>query len=104
MKKRVKQLIKKHVNIVKVMYPELYVAVLMIGDNILVDIDSRDISNEERYIDLMYDFIKEYHRKGYADIYWGVDTNLTCDNLSLLEDSVKTPETEISIEKKVVNF
>ena len=107
MNKKVKQLLKKHINIMKKMYPELYISVKMVGDDILVGIDSLDISNEEKYEDLMYDFIKEYHRKGYADIYWGVNDNLTCDNLSLLEDAVKTPEiekTEISEEKRVVNF
>ena len=104
MNKRIKQLIKKHINIVKDMYPELYIAVIMIGDNILVDVDSQAISNEEKYEDLMYDFIREYHRKGYADIYWGVNSTLTRDNLDLIEDFVKAPEVKITQEKKVANF
>jgi len=107
MTKKVKQLLKKHINIVKKMYPELYVEVDMVGEDILVSIDSLDISDEEKYEDLIYDFIKEYQRKGYFDIYWGVNDNLTCDNLSLLEDVVKIPEaekTESFKEKRVVNF
>jgi len=103
MTKKVKQLLKKHVNIVKKMYPELYIEADMIGYDILVYIDSLDISNEERYKDLMYDFIKEYHRKGYFDIYWGVRSSLTCDDLSLLEDSDKISSKENSKEY-VINF
>ena len=104
MNKRLKQMIKKHIKIVKSMYPELYISVRMVGDDILVSIDSLDISNEEKYEDLMYDFIKEYDSKGYFDVCWGVNDNLTCDNLSLLEDVVKIPETENPQEKRVVNF
>jgi len=103
MTKKVKQLLKKHINIVKEMYPELYIAVEMIGYDILVYIDSLDISNEERYEDLMYDFTKEYDKRGYFDLYWGVDSSLTCDELSLLEDSDKIPEKENSKEC-VINF
>jgi len=103
MTKKVKQLLKKHVNIVKKMYPELYIAVKIVGDDILVSIDSLDISNEERYKDLMYDFTKEYDRRGYFDLYWGVRSSLTCDELSLLEDSDKIPEKENSKEC-VINF
>ena len=86
------------------MYPELYIDVKMIGDDILIGIDSLAISNEVEYEAVILEFIKEYDRKGYADIYWGVSSYLTCDNLSLLEDLVKAPETESSKEKKVVNF
>ena len=104
MTKKVKQLLKKHIKIVKSMYPELYIEVDMVLDDILVSINSLDISNEEKYEDLMYDFIKEYDSKGYFEICWGVNDNLTCDNLSLLEDVVNTPEIESSQEKRVVNF
>ena len=107
MTKKVKQLLKKHINIVKKMYPELYFEVDMIGEDILVGINSLEISDEERYEDLIYDFSKEYESKGYFDIYWGVNSNLTCDNLSLLEDVVKIPEiekTENTKVKKAANF
>ena len=104
MTKKVKQLLRKQVNIVKNMYPELLIQVDMIGEDILVGIDSLNISKEKKYKDLMYDFIKEYHKKGYFDIYWGVSSYLTCDNLDLLEDLVKTPEAEIPVEKKAANF
>ena len=104
MTKKVKQLLKKHINTVKNMYPELYIDVDMVGEDILVAIDSLDISNEERYKKLMSDFIKEYFSKGYFDIYWGVDSNLTCDNVSLLEDIDKIPSKENFNEKSVVNF
>jgi len=104
MKKRLKQLIKKHVNKIKSIYPELYIEVDMVIDDILVDIGSLDISKEKRYKDLMYDFIEEYESKGYFDVYWGVNDNLTCDNLTLLEDLVEAPVTENPQVKKVVNF
>ena len=107
MNKKIKQLLKKHINIVKNMYPELCIEVDMFGDEIFIRVDSLDIANEVTYKDLIFDFIREYDRKGYCDIYWGIDSNLTCDNLSLLEDVVKVPETkktEISKEKRVVNF
>ena len=105
MTKKVKQLLKKHISIVKKMYPDLYIEVDMIGEDILVSVDdSRDISDEDEYKALILTFIREYQSKGYFDIYWGVDSNLTCDNLSLLEDVVKIPEIENSQEKKVVNF
>jgi hypothetical protein len=104
MNKKVKKLLKKHVNIVKKMYPELYIKVIEIGDDTLVSIDSLDIADEEKYEDLVYDFIKEYDRKGYGNIFWGVDSSLTCDNLVLLEDVEQIPRNEISQEKSVVNF
>ncbi|MCL1864928.1 MAG: hypothetical protein FWF73_03865, partial [Spirochaetes bacterium] len=62
-----------------------------------------DISNEERYEAVILNFIKEYHRRGYFDIYWGVNDTLTCDELSLLEDSDKIPREENSKEY-VINF
>ena len=104
MNKRLKQMIKKHVNIVKSMYPELYIEVDMVLDDILVSINSLEISDEEKYEDLIDNFSREYESKGYFDVYWGVASYLTCDNLSLLEDEVKAPETESSYEKRVVNF
>ena len=104
MKKRLKQMIKKHINIVKNMYPEVYIEIEEDGDEIFVCIDSQPISNEKKYENLMYDFIEEYESKGYFDVYWGVNSNLTCDNLSLLEDLVQAPVVEIPKEKKVVNF
>ena len=104
MTKKVKQLLKKHINIVKKMYPELYIEVDTEGDDILVSVDSWDIADEAEYEALIVTFIREYHKKGYFNICWGVDDNLTCDNLSLLEDVVNTPEIENSQEKRVVNF
>ena len=94
MKKRLKQMIKKHVKIVKNMYPILYIEVEEDGDEIFICIDSQDISNEKRYEDLMNDFIEEYDSKGYYDVYWGVNSTLTCDNLSLLEDFEQMPMKE----------
>jgi len=96
MNKKIKQLLKKHVAIVKSMYPEIYIEVTMTYENILIGIDSLDISNEERYVDLLYTFAKEYERKGFADIYWGVNSSLTNDDLAMLEDSVKTPVKKIA--------
>jgi len=110
MNKKLKRMIKKHVGIVKSMYPELYIKVIMVIDDILVSVSSLEISEEERYEDLMYDFIKEYEREGYWDVYWGVDDTLTCDKLELLEDFVKLPEKKEKILRKenpkqsVVNF
>ena len=103
MNKKLKQLIKKHVDIVKSMYPELYIEVDMVFDDILVGIDSHEISEEERYEDLIYDFAKEYESKGYFNIHWGVSDKLPCDNLALIEDFVKTPVEE-NLKQRVVNF
>ena len=103
MNKTLKRLIKKHIDIVKSIYPELYIEVDMVLDDILVSINSQVISNEERYEDLIYDFSKEYHSKGYFDVYWGVNSSLTCDNLELLEDFVKAPVEENS-KQRVINF
>ena len=103
MNKKRKQLIKKHIDIVRSMYPEVFIAVIMIGDDILVDIDSHEISDEERYEDLMINFIREYHKKGFLNVYWAVDDTLTCDNLSLLEGFIETPEKE-NLKQRVVNF
>ncbi|MCL1865274.1 MAG: hypothetical protein FWF73_05625 [Spirochaetes bacterium] len=103
MTKKVKQQLKKHINIVKKLYPQLYIEVKMIGDNILVSIDSLDISNEAEYKAVILNFIKENDRRGYFDIYWGVNDTLTCDELSLLEDSDEIPRGENSKEY-VINF
>jgi len=104
MKKRLKQLIKKHIKIVKSIYPELYIDVKMVGDDILVGINSLKIANEKRYEDLMNDFIDEYENKGYYYVYWGANDNIICDNLSILEDLVEEPEIENFKEKKAANF
>jgi len=104
MTKKVKQLIKKHVNIVKNKYPQLYIEVDMVGEDILVGINSLAISNEVEYEALILSFIREYDEKGYFDIYWGVSSYLTCDNLTLLEDLDEAPVTENPQVKKVVNF
>ena len=107
MKRRQKQLIEKHIKIIKNKYPELFIKVIEVGDDILVSIDSLEISNEVEYETLICGFIKEYDKKGYFDVFWGVDTTLTCDNLSLLEDAVKIPEAEKSENfkgKKAANF
>ena len=104
MNKKLKQLLKKHITEIKSMYPEVYIEVDMVIDDILVDIGSHKISDEERYEDLIDKLNAEYDEKGYYYVYWGVDSSLTCDNLALLEDVVKEPVTENPIEKKVVNF
>jgi len=88
MNKKLKQLLKKHVDTIKSIY-EVYIEVKMVGDDILIGIDSLEISNREEYEDLIYTFIKEYHRRGFANIFWGVDSTLTKDELHLLEDDVK---------------
>ena len=104
MTKKVKQLLKKHVNMVKSMYPELFIKVEMIGEDILIGINSQAISNETKYEALILSFFREYHRKGYADIFWGVASYLTCDKLDLLEDFDKIPVTENIKEKIAANF
>ena len=103
MNKKLKRLIKKHVDIVKSMYPEVYILVEIDGVEIFVSIDSHEISDEERYEFLMYDFIKEYESKGYLNIFWGVNENLTCDDLSLLEDFVEAPQKE-NLKQRVAIF
>ena len=80
----------------KSMYPEIYIAVRMDGDEIFISISSLEISNRKEYEDLLYNFIKEYHKKGFFNIFWGVKSSLTNDNLHLLEDSVKTPVKKIA--------
>jgi len=90
MLKKYKQLIKKHVNVIKSMHPEVYIEVTMIYDDILIGIASQDVSKENQYEALIVDFIKEYDRKGFYNIYWAVDFSITSDNLHLLEDDAKT--------------
>ena len=92
MNKKYKQVLKKHINIIKSTYPELYIGVKMIYDDILVNINSLEISDSEEYEDLIYNFTKEYEKKGIFNIFWGVNISLTNDNLHLLEDEVKTPK------------
>jgi len=89
MNKKYKQVLKKHVGIIKSTYPEVYVEVEEDWDEIFVRISSLEISDEAEYEGLIYTFIKEYHRKGLGNIFWGVDISLTKDNLHLIEDNVK---------------
>jgi len=93
MYKKYKQVLKKHVDIIKSTYPEVYIEVRMDWDEIFVCISSLEISDEAEYEDLIYNFIKEYHRKGLGNIFWGVDISLTKDNLHLIEDDVKAVKT-----------
>jgi len=90
MNKKYKQLIKKHIDIIKSMYPEVYIEVEMDGDEIFISIDSLEISNEVEYEALINNFIEEYDRKGFANIFWGVNSSLTNDDLHLLKDYAKT--------------
>ena len=92
MNKKYKQVLKKHVDIMKSTYPELYIEVEEDGDEIFVSVDSLEISEEIGYETLICDFYEEYHKKGLGNIFWGVDCTLTKDDLHLLEDSVKTPQ------------
>jgi len=92
MNKKYKQILKKHINIIKSAYPELYVEVKMIYDDILVDINSFKIFESEEYDDLIYNFTKEYEKKGIFNIFWGVNISLTHDKLHMIEDEVKTPK------------
>jgi len=97
MNKQLKQILKKHVGIIKSTYPEIYIEVRMIYDDILIGISSFEISEEAEYEDLIYSFIKEYDKKGFFNIFWGVDISLTKDNLHLIEGvgdvkAVKTPK------------
>ena len=80
MKKRLKQLIKKHVNEIKSIYPEVYIEVDMVMDDILVDIGFKGISDEEKYEDLIDKLNREYDDKGYDYVYWGDNDNLTRKN------------------------
>jgi len=90
MNKKYKQILKKHVDIIKSTYPELYIEVEEDWDEIFVSVDSLEISEEVKYEALIRDFYKEYYSKGIYNIFWGVDCTLTKDNLQLLEDYVKT--------------
>ena len=92
MNKKFKQVLKKHIDIIKSKYPVVYIEVEMDGNEIFIGISSLDISNEVEYKALLRGFIKEYHEKGLGNIFWGVDSSLTKDNLLLLEDDVKTPK------------
>ena len=94
MNKKLKQLIKKHVGIVKSMYPELYVEVDMVIDDILIGIGYPDIPYEEKYEELVDNYNEEYESKGYYYVYWAVNDTLTCDKLEMLEDFVKISEQE----------
>jgi len=90
MNKKYKQLIKKHVDTIKSVYPDVYIEVEMDGDEIFIGISSLEISEKMEYETLLDDFIKEYHRKGFVNIFWGVNSSLTGDDLHLLEDYAKT--------------
>ena len=92
MYKKYKQIIKKHVKIIKSKHPEIYIEVTMTLDNILVGIGSQDLSKAGQYDALINDFIDEYDRKGLYNIFWAVDSSVAKDNLYLLEYDVKTPE------------
>jgi hypothetical protein len=94
MKRELKQLLKKHIEIVKQLYPEVYISVKMVGDDILVSIDSWEISDTEEYIDLMYDFDKECESKGIFNIWWGVLSSINADNLTLLGNLNKKSKKE----------
>ena len=92
MNKKLKQLIKKHVDIIKFTYPEVYIEIKMVGDDILFGIGSRDISKEDQYETLIDDFIEEYDREEFDNIFLAVNFSITKDDLHLLEDYVKTPK------------
>jgi len=95
MNRKLKEMIKNHITIVKGMYPELYIEVDTHYDDILICIDSQEISNEEEYEDLMYNFTKEYESHGFYNVYWGVNSSLTCDNLMMFKNLIKAPKKEI---------
>ena len=90
MNKKYKQIIKKHVDTIKSMYPELYIEVEKDWNEIFISVSSLEISEEAEYEALICDFYEYYDNNGLGNIFWGVDSSLTKDNLHLLEDHAKT--------------
>jgi hypothetical protein len=54
--------------------------------------DSSDIFDKKEYVNLLYDFSEEYESKGFLNIWWGVDSTLTQDNLTFFGNLNKRPK------------
>jgi len=92
MNRKLKEMIKNHITTVKYMYPEVYIEVRMVYDDILIGINSHEISDQEEYIDLIYNFTKEYESHGFYNVFWGVNSSLTGDNLMMFKNLIKVPK------------
>jgi hypothetical protein len=101
MNRRLKEIIKNHIAAVKDMYPEVYIEVRIIHDEIFICIDSLEISNEEKYIDLIYDFSEEYENHGFSHVIWGVCAPRTSDELMMFKNPIKVPKKENLKENKI---
>ena len=96
MNRKLKEMLKNHITTVKHMYPEVYIDVDMVYDDILIGISSQEISNEPEYEKLILGFIEEYDSHGFYDVYWGVNSSLKSDNLTMFKNLIKVPKKEIS--------
>ncbi|MCL2154674.1 MAG: hypothetical protein FWH53_03315 [Leptospirales bacterium] len=91
MNRKLKQILKNQTDIVKKMFPEVYIEVKMYGYETFICIDSLEISNKEEYKSLIVSFIKENDSNGFLEVFWGVNSSLTKDDLMLLEKNKKNP-------------
>ena len=89
MNQKLKQTLKNQTDIIKDMFPDVYIEVKMHGDEIFICIDSQEISNKKEYESLIVSFIKENDRNGFLEVFWGVNSSLTKDDLMLLEKNKK---------------
>jgi len=91
MNRKLKEIIKKDIAILKEAYPEVHIEVRIFNGEIFVCIDSLEISNERKYIELIYDFTEECDSYGFP-VIWGVCEPRTSDELMMFKDPIKVPK------------
>ena len=94
MNRKLKEILKKDITIIKEMYPEVHVEVRIINDNICICIDSLETFNERKYMELIYDFSEECENLGFFHVVWGVCEPRTSDELMMFKDPIKVPKKE----------
>ena len=95
MNRKLKEILKKDIAIIKEMYPEVHIEVRTVNDEIFICIDSLETFNERKYMELIYDFSEECENLGFFHVIWGVCEPRTSDELMMFKNLIKVPKKEI---------
>lgn len=73
----------------KYLFNDIPVKVVEHNDEIFVLTNSYDLSDNQDFQLLIYNFKQKYISKGVFDIFWGIDTSFTADELDLLVEPIQ---------------
>jgi len=79
------QLIKKHIDIFKNLYKDCYVKLYKYAGDFIIDVSISDLFDDNKFNRLISDFYGEYQVNLSDRVIWSYNSEITEDDLSLLE-------------------